>query len=126
MGTAGSDTFRMEYGRFFTNVRMLEMRGLYGPLRCALLWRYSWFRHSLGCQSSLFRNQDGEVTHLLYACSTLLSCRFSYFLLFQSLFGSAHLRSAVEVASILFSFNIQPFERQGHRRFLMCSSHGGM
>jgi hypothetical protein len=32
----------------------------------------------------------------------------------------------VEVASIIFSYNIQPFERQAHRRFSSRSRYGGM
>jgi hypothetical protein len=41
-------------------------------------------------------------------------------------FFSADLRFMVEVASIVFSYNIQPFERQAHRRFSSRSRYGGM
>merc|ERR1711924_271644 len=45
---------------------------------------------------------------------------------FSAYFFSADLRFEAEVASIFFSYKIQPFERQAHRRFSSRSRYGGM
>jgi hypothetical protein len=42
------------------------------------------------------------------------------------LFGSTYLRTMLKVASIFLSFNIQPVERQAHRRFSFRRRCGGV